>query len=116
MTSLTHPTGTDNGRGIEPGESRTDSRDKAKAMRQRIDDTLEGLAKAVDDVRASDTFKAYLDTQARFHRYSWHNSLLNRHATTRRDASRRVPDVEKTRAIRSQRRARNHEFRAVFLP
>jgi hypothetical protein len=54
----------------------TKSTDKAKALRQRIDDSLDTLAKAVDEVRASETFKAYLDVQARFHKYSWHNSLL----------------------------------------
>jgi antirestriction protein ArdC len=50
--------------------------DKVKALRERIDASLDDLAKAVDSVRASDTFKAYLDVQARFHRYSWCNSLL----------------------------------------
>ncbi len=51
-------------------------KDKAKALRTRIDDDVESLAKAVDAVRASDTFKAFLDVQARFHRYSWHNVML----------------------------------------
>ena len=50
--------------------------DKAKALRKRIDDSLDTLAIAVDDVRASEAFKAYLAVQARFHRYSWHNSML----------------------------------------
>ena len=50
--------------------------DRAKVLRKQIDDSLDTLAKAVDEVRASDTFKAYLDVQAKFHRYSWHNSLL----------------------------------------
>ncbi len=52
------------------------SKDKARALRQRVDERLDTLAKAVDKVRASETFKAYLDVQARFHRYSWHNSML----------------------------------------
>jgi len=52
------------------------SDDKAKALRLAIDQSLDVLAKAVDEVRASDTFKAYLDVQAKFHRYSWHNTLL----------------------------------------
>lgn len=52
------------------------TRDKAQELRQRIDDSLDGLAKAVDDVRASETFRKFLEVQARFHRYSWHNSLL----------------------------------------
>ena len=54
----------------------SEPKEKAKALRARIDESVDALAKAVDDVRASDTFKAYLDVQARFHRYSWHNSLL----------------------------------------
>jgi len=52
------------------------TKDKAKALRTRIDDSLDGLAKAVDDVRASETFRQFLDVQARFHKYSWHNSML----------------------------------------
>jgi hypothetical protein len=52
------------------------SKEKARAMRARIDESVESLAKAVDDVRASATFQAYLDVQAKFHHYSWHNSLL----------------------------------------
>jgi antirestriction protein ArdC len=59
-----------------PRDNGSETKDKAKALRARIDDSVDALAKAVDDVRASDTFKAYLDVQARFHRYSWHNSLL----------------------------------------
>ena len=51
-------------------------KDKAKELRQRIDNSLDGLAKAVDDVRASETFQQFLDVQARFHKYSWHNTLL----------------------------------------
>lgn len=50
--------------------------DRAKALRQQIDASLDTLAKAVDEVRASETFRRYLDVQARFHRYSWHNSML----------------------------------------
>ncbi len=60
--------------------------DKGRELRQRIDDRLDHLAKAVDDVRASETFKQYLAVQARFHHYSWHNTLLI--AMQRPDASR----------------------------
>ena len=60
--------------------------DKTKELRQRIDASLETLAKSVDEVRASETFKAYLDVQAKFHRYSWCNSLLI--LSQRPDASR----------------------------
>ncbi len=56
--------------------ARTTGKDKAKALRKRIDDSLDTLAQAVDDVRASETFKRYLAVQARFHHYSWHNTML----------------------------------------
>jgi antirestriction protein ArdC len=60
----------------ERGNRQETGSGKARELRARIDDSLDALARAVDDVRASDTFKAYLDVQAKFHRYSWHNSLL----------------------------------------
>ena len=60
-----------------PTEGKRVSRtDKAKELRKRIDDSLDTLATAVDEVRASEMFKAYLNVQARFHHYSWCNSLL----------------------------------------
>lgn len=49
---------------------------KAAEFRQRIDASIDALAKAVDDVRASEMFRDFLAIQARFHRYSWRNSLL----------------------------------------
>ncbi len=58
----------------------------AKELRQRIDGHIEALAKAVEDVRASDDFRRYLDVQARFHSYSWHNCMLI--FMQRRDATR----------------------------
>ena len=66
MASLADPPARRNGK----------SQDKAKVLRKTIDDRLEQLAKAVDDVRASEMFKQYLDMQARFHKYSWHNTML----------------------------------------
>ena len=51
-------------------------RDRANTLRKGINEAIDTLAKAVDSVRASDTFKAYLDTQARFHNYSWHNTWM----------------------------------------
>jgi len=54
----------------------TRPKERSKEMRAAIDADLDRLAKAVDDVRASADFQAYLDVQARFHRYSWHNTLL----------------------------------------
>jgi len=59
-----------------PTVSESKSKDKVKALRARIDDSVEALARAVDEVRASETFRAYLDMQAKFHRYSWCNSML----------------------------------------
>ena len=59
-----------------PPNRKASGKEKAKALRARIDADLDVLAKAVDSVRASDMFKAYLDVQARFHKYSWCNSLL----------------------------------------
>ncbi len=50
--------------------------DKALQLRQQIDASLDTLAEAVDEVRASDIFRRYLDVQAKFHRYSWCNSML----------------------------------------
>jgi len=50
--------------------------DKARELRSTIDQQVESLAKAVDAVRASADFQAYLDVQARFHRYSWCNTML----------------------------------------
>ncbi len=44
------------------GESR---QDKAKELRATIDASIDTLAKAVDDVRASDVFRGYLAVQAR---------------------------------------------------
>ena len=59
-----------------PRAKHSSAKDKAKELRARIDASLDDLAQAVDEVRASETFQAYLDIQARFHKYSWHNSLL----------------------------------------
>ncbi len=56
--------------------ARESTKDKAKRLRETIDKSLDTLANAVDAVRASETFQAYLAIQAKFHRYSWHNSLL----------------------------------------
>ena len=49
---------------------------KAQTLRKCIDERIETLAKAVDDVRASEAFKEYLDVQSRFHKYSWNNTML----------------------------------------
>ncbi len=49
---------------------------KKKRLVQSIDDRLDTLAKAIDKVRASKIFTDYLNSQARFHKYSWNNSML----------------------------------------
>ena len=51
-------------------------KEKSKALRQSVNLHIEQLASAVDTVRASEEFTAFLDTAARFHRYSWCNTLL----------------------------------------
>ncbi len=59
-----------------PTNAKQTAADKVAALKRTIDGSLDVLAKAVDEVRASDMFRAYLDVQARFHRYSWRNSML----------------------------------------
>ncbi len=86
--------------------------DKAKELRQRIDDSLDTLARAVDRVRASETFRAYLEVQARFHRYSWHNSLLI--MMQRPDAS-RVAGYQAWKKLRRQVRKGEHGI-MIFAP
>lgn len=66
MTSLSH----------SPPTEKWNATEKKRKLRERIGESLDVLAKAVDDVRASETFRAYLDAQAKFHRYSWHNCML----------------------------------------
>src|SRR5438105_2553727 len=39
-------------------------------------DVLARLEQAVGEIQDSDTFRAYLDVQSRFHRYSWGNVAL----------------------------------------
>ena len=59
-----------------PTVSKNPKQDKRKELRETVDHSIDALAKAVDEVRASEAFRAYLDTQARFHKYSWCNCLL----------------------------------------
>lgn len=60
--------------------------DKAAQLQSQIDGDLDRLARAVDSVRESEAFRLFLDVQAKFHRYSWHNSMLI--ASQRPDATR----------------------------
>ena len=89
MTSLHDP----------PTRRNGESRDRAKALRQAIDDRLEQLAKAVDDVRASEMFRQYLDVQARFHRYSWHNTML---------IASQKPDAERVAGFKTWQTMKRH--------
>ncbi len=75
MSSLTHP----------PSTSHFGSKGKAADLKASISASIDALAQAVDAVRASETFRQFLAMQARFHRYSWHNSILI--ATQRPDAT-----------------------------
>ena len=68
-----------------PGRNRN-ATDREAVLRRQIDESLDTLAKTVDSVRASDDFRLFLDTQARFHNYSWHNTWLI--ASQRPDATR----------------------------
>ena len=59
-----------------PTLSRSQRTDKSQQLRDKIDGSLDQLAKAIDEVRASEQFRQFLDVQARFHRYSWCNCML----------------------------------------
>jgi hypothetical protein len=48
----------------------------ANPLSQAINRYVEELAALTDQARLSSAMQAYLDTCARFHRYSWHNTLL----------------------------------------
>ncbi len=65
------------------GRSRSD---RAKELQTQISLGIDKLAKAIDTVRESEAFRKFLDVQAKFHRYSWHNSMLI--ASQRPDATR----------------------------
>ncbi len=97
-----------------PRSSRTSNgkQDKAKQLRQQIDASLDTLAEAVDEVRASETFRRYLDVQAKFHRYSWCNSMLI--ASQRPDAT-RVAGYRAWQKLGRQVRKGEHGI-AIFAP
>ena len=97
MQTVTHSPKTGN---TQAGNrNATDRKDRAKELRQRIDTSLDDLAQAVDDVRASETFRRYLDVQAKFHRYSWHNTMLI--------ASQR-PDATQVAGFQSWKKLKRH--------
>ncbi len=105
MQTLPHPSRT----AKWGGPKRTD---KTKELRQRIDDSLDMLAKAVDEVRASQMFKAYLEVQAKFHRYSWCNSLL---ILSQRPEATRVAGYRAWQSLGRQVRKGEHGI-TIFAP
>ena len=42
----------------------------------KLRQSLSRLERAVSEIQDSETFRRYLDMQAKFHRYSWGNVLL----------------------------------------
>ena len=86
--------------------------DKARELRTTIDQQVETLAKAVDAVRASADFKAYLDVQARFHRYSWCNTML---IYSQRPNATRVAGYKAWQGLKRQVRKGEHGIR-IFAP
>ncbi len=52
------------------------AKERDAALRTSIDDGLKTLANAIDTVRASEQFEAYLRTQALFHDYSFGNCMM----------------------------------------
>lgn len=53
-----------------------DKNERKKALRATVDRWVDDLAEHVDEVRSGEAFRAYLDFQAKFHQYSWHNAML----------------------------------------
>ncbi len=97
----------------KPPENATEkSRKRGEQLRATIDAGLDALARAVDSVRASAEFKRYLDVQARFHRYSWHNTLLI--ASQRPDAT-RVAGYRTWQSLKRQVRKGERGI-AIFAP
>lgn len=110
------PAGRPAGSGVQTADAsplpRQSARDKAKQLRETVDRSLDALAKAVDAVRASETFKAYLDVQARFHRYSWHNSPL---ILSQRPDATRVAGYRTWQSLGRQVRKGEHGI-TIFAP
>ena len=57
-------------------QQRRASGDDQSGESRPLSDALARLEGAVSAIHDSEAFRAYLDTQARFHRYSWGNVLL----------------------------------------
>src|SRR5215208_4579647 len=52
------------------------SETETQAPNTALTDSLQRLEQAVSEIHDSETFRRYLDAQARFHSYSWGNVLL----------------------------------------
>src|ERR671939_502212 len=57
-------------------ESRVDGERDPSGLDPRLSESLARLERAVEQIQDSETFRRYLDAQAKFHRYSWGNVLL----------------------------------------
>jgi antirestriction protein ArdC len=59
---------------------------KADSLHETLNASIESLAAETDSVKQDATFRTWLDSMSRFHRYSWGNQI--RIAEQRRDATR----------------------------
>ncbi len=57
-------------------ERASKAKEKAKTLRQSVNDHIDQLSKAIDLVRASEEFTEWLNFQSVFHDYSWGNTWL----------------------------------------
>lgn len=63
-------------RGSPPGPAPATAPDRVGGFRLRREEALERLAEGVARLTTSDAWRAWLDVQARFHRYSFGNAVL----------------------------------------
>jgi len=50
--------------------------DKARALTEQIESSVNALAAETDEVRKGETFLNWLNAMAQFHSYSWNNQFL----------------------------------------
>lgn len=60
----------------EPSASFAEADDRTEAMHRAIEDWLYELTELVDEARATEAFRTWLDVQRRYHDYSVRNTLL----------------------------------------
>ena len=53
-----------------------DSKDRTKELRAEVENWVNDLAKHMDTEQSSEQYRQWLEVQAKFHKYSWHNTLL----------------------------------------